>query len=149
VFLPLTGLRKFSILLGGMANLEMLSRFSELEELFLMRITRLSDLSVLKDLLRLKTLRLDWMRNVTTLPSLARLERLDSVELDTMKGLTDLSSVAAAPALRRLSVGGMPQLTADSFRCLIGHPRLAELFAYTGRSTVNEQIKRMFPSIAR
>jgi internalin A len=149
VFLPLTGLRKFSILLGGMTNLEMLPRFSELEELFLMRITRLSDLSVLKDLLRLKTLRLDWMRNVTTLPSLARLERLDSVELDTMKGLTDLSSVAAAPALRRLSVGGMPQLTADSFRCLIGHPRLAELFAYTGRSTVNEQIKRMFPSIAR
>jgi hypothetical protein len=81
-----------------------------------MRITKLFDLGVLSDLLSLKTLRLDWMRNVTSLPSFAWLARLDNVELDTMKGLTDLSPVAAAPALRRLCVTGMPQLTAESFR---------------------------------
>ena len=43
----------------------------------------------------------------------------------------------------------MPQLTVENFRCFIGHPRLEELWAYTGKSTVNEQVKRMFPLIAR
>jgi len=120
-----------------------------LEDLFLMRITKLSDLGVLGDLARLTTLRLDWMRNVTSLPSLAGLARLDKVELDTMKGLTDLWPLAAAPALRCLSIGVMPQLTAESFRCFIGHPRLEELRVHTGRRSVNEQVKRMFPLIAR
>jgi hypothetical protein len=145
----LTGLRKLSIMLGGTTNLALLPRLPDLEDLFLMRITKLSDLTVLGDLESLKTLHLDWMRNVTSLPSFARLARLENVELDTMKGLTDLSSIAAAPALRRLSVIAMPQLNADNFRCLIGHPRLEELLAYTGRSRVNEEVKRMFPLIAR
>jgi hypothetical protein len=43
----------------------------------------------------------------------------------------------------------MPQLTAEDFRCFTGHPRLQELWAGTGRSRVNEAIKRMFPLIAR
>jgi hypothetical protein len=149
VLLPLTRLRKLSILLGGTTNLDLLPRLSHLENLFLMRITRLFDLGVLADLTSLKALRLDWMRNVKSLPSLAGLVRLDSVELDTMKGLTDLSPLAAAPALRRLSVAAMPQLEAESFRCFIGHPRLEELRAYTGKSTVNEQIRRMLPLITR
>ena len=97
----------------------------------------------------LTSLRLDWMRNVTRLPSLARLARLDNVELDTMKGLADLAPIAAAPALRRLVVGAVPQLDAASFRCFLGHPRLEELWAYTGKSRVNDAIKRMFPAIAR
>jgi hypothetical protein len=79
----------------------------------------------------------------------ARLVRLDNVELDTMKGLTDLSPIAATPALRRLSVTSMPQLKTESFGCFIGHPRLEEFSAYTGRSRVNEQVKRMFPFIAK
>ena len=149
VLLPLTKLRKLSLLLGGTTNLAALSGLPELEDLFLMRITKLADLGVLSALRNLKTLRLDWMRNVTSLPSLAGLARLDDVTLDTMKGLTDLSPLAAAPALRRLSVTAMPQLTADSFRCFLGHPRLQELWAYTGKSTVNEQVKRMFPGIAK
>jgi hypothetical protein len=149
LLLPLTGLRKLSILLGGTKNLGLLPRFTRLEDLFLMRIAKLFDLGVLGDLQGLKTLRLDWMRNVTSLPSLAGLSRLDNVTLDTMKGLTDLSPLSTAPELRRLAVAGMPQLTAESFRCFIGHPRLEELWAYTGKSTVNEQVKRMFPLIAR
>jgi hypothetical protein len=104
---------------------------------------------VLSELAGLRKLRLDWMRNVKALPSLARLDRLESVELSTMKGLADLSAIAAAPNLRRLAIDAMPQLTADSFRGLVGHPRLAELWAYTGRSRVNEAVKRMFPGIAR
>ena len=149
VLLPLTGLRKLSVLLGGTTNLALLPRLTDLEDLFFMRITKLRDLRVLGDLPRLTTLRLDWMRNVTSLPSLAGLARLDKVELDTMKGLTDLSPLAAAPALRRLSVSAMPQLTAESFRCFVGHPRLEELRVYTGRRGVNEQVKAVFPLIAR
>jgi internalin A len=149
LLLPLTRLQKLSILLGGTTDLDLLPRLPCLEDLFLMRITKLFDLGVLADLTGLKTLRLDWMRNVKSLPSLAGLVRLDNVELDTMKGLTDLSPLAAAPALRRLVVAAMPQLKAESFRCFIGHPRLEELWAHTGRSTVNEQIKRMLPLTAR
>ena len=147
--LPLAGLRSLSIFLGGTKNLQLLPRFVELEQLSLMRITKLADLSVLGELTTLRRLRLDWMRNVASLPSLARLERLESVELSTMKGLTDLAPIAAAPNLRRLAIDAMPQLTAESFRCLVGHPRLAELWAYTGKSRVNEAVKRLFPGIAR
>jgi internalin A len=114
-----------------------------------MRITGLSDLGGLGELAALTRLRLDWMRNVTALPSFERLTRLEDVTLDTMKGLTDLSPVAAAPGLRRLSVSSMPQLTAENFHCLQGHPRLGELWAYTGRAKVNDAVKRMFPGIAR
>jgi internalin A len=89
------------------------------------------------------------MRNVNTLPGLSGLTRLENVELDTMKGLTDLWPIAEAPALRRLSVSAMPQLTAESFRCLVGHPALDELWAYVGKTKVNDEIKRMFPGIAR
>jgi hypothetical protein len=149
ILLPLTKLRKLSILLGGTTNLAALARLPVLEDLFLMRITKLFDVGVLKDLEVLKTLRLDWMRNVTSLPSLAGLIRLDNVELDTIKGLTDLSPLAAAPALRRLCVTAMPQLEAESFRCFVGHPSLEELWAYTGKSSVNAEIKRMLPLIAR
>lgn len=142
-------MRSLSIFLGRTTNLGLLPRFAELEHLSLMRITKLSDLAVLGDLTSLRRLRLDWMRNVTALPSLARLERLESVELSMMKGLTDLAPIAAAPNLHRLAIDGMPQLPAESFRCLVGHPRLAELWAYTGKSRVNEAVKRMFPGIAR
>jgi internalin A len=149
LLLPLVKLRKLALLLGGTTNLTGLAQLPELEDLFLMRITKLSDLGILADVVGLKTLRLDWMRNVTSLPGFNRLGRLDDVTLDTMKGLTDLSPLAAAPALRRLVVAGMPQLTADSFRCFIQHPRLRELWAGTGRSRVNAQIKQMLPLIAR
>jgi internalin A len=149
LLLPLSGLRELSIFLGGTTNLALLPQLRALENLFLMRITKLSDLGMLGDLGGLTTLRLDWMRNVTWLPSLAGLARLDDVTLDTMKGLTDLSPLAAAPALRRLSVAAMPQLNAESFRCFLGHPRLRELWVGTGKSRVNDAVKRMFPGIAR
>jgi hypothetical protein len=83
------------------------------------------------------------------LPSFGRLARLEDVTLDTMKGLTDLSPVAAAPALRRLCITAMPQLASVSFRCLLGHPRLEELWADTGKQKVNEAVKSMFGAIAR
>ena len=66
-----------------------------------------------------------------------------------MKGLTDLSPLAAAPALQRLVVQSMPQLSAEDFRCFAGHLQLKELWAYIGKLRANEEIKRMFPGIAR
>ena len=136
----LAQLREFSLLLGGTRNLLSLRRMTQLENLFMMRITKMSDLSILRELEGLKTLRLDWMRNVTSLPSFASLSRLERVELDTMKGLTDLSPIAAAPALRRVSIGGMPQLDAEAFRCFVGHPRLEELYGYTGKKLYREEV---------
>jgi internalin A len=149
LLLRLKALRKLQLFLGSTADLSLLPRLADLEELSLMRITKLGDLTMLGDAHGLKSLRLDWMRNVTRLPSFARLTRLENVELDAMKGITDLTPIAAAPALRRLVVTDMRQLTADSFRCLLGHPRLQELHAYTGKSSVNAAIMEMFPSIAR
>ena len=149
VLKPLTDLRKLSIFLGGTTNLALLPQFLALEELWLMRITKLSDLRFLGELLGLRKLKLDWLRNVTSLPSLSRLVRLEDVTLDTMKGLTDLSSLASAPALRRLSVSAMPQMTAENFRCFLNHPRLDELWAYTGKTKVNEAVKGMFAGIAK
>lgn len=116
LLLPLTALRDLMIFLGGTTNLGLLPRLPALEDLHLMRITKLSDLGVLGDLVGLRKLELVWMRNVTALPSLARLARLEDVRFETMKGLTDLSAVAAAPALRRLAIHDTPQLTADDFR---------------------------------
>ena len=55
-----------------------------------------------------------------------------------MKGLSDLRPVAAAPALTRLSVVNMPQLTAESFEPFRKHPRLAMLSAHTGKVTYFE-----------
>lgn len=149
ILLPLARLRKLQIFLGSTTNLALLPRVAALEELSLMRITKLGDLGVFADLHGLTSLRLDWMRNVTRLPSLARLSRLENVELDTMKGLTDLAPIAAAPALRRLVVASMPQLTPQSFRCFLGHPRLQEMWAHTGKRGVNDAVRQMFPSIAR
>ena len=147
--LPLANLTDLSLLLGGTRDLGLLPRFGMLEKLMLMRITKMSDLGVLAHLHGLKALHLDWMRNVTRLPSLAPLASLRRVRLDTMKGLTDLSAVAAAPALEELSITNMPQLSADAFACLAGHKRLKKLWAYTGRTKVNQQVKAMFAGIAQ
>jgi len=149
LLIPLRRLKSLKVLLGGTRNLRSLADLEALEDLFLMRITGLSDLGVLAELAGLATLRLDWMRNVTSLPSFARLARLEWVNLDTMKGLTDLAPIASAPALRRLWVSNMSQLTAESFAPFVGHPTLSELSARTGKAKVNAAVRAMFPGVAR
>src|SRR5579872_407062 len=146
-------LNTFSLLLGGTKHLDHLAEAPRLEVLSLMRISKLADLSVLARLRFLKTLELDGMRNVTALPSLAPLTRLEDVTLETMKGLTDISPVAAAPALRQLVIAGMPQLDANAFRCLVGHPSLAQLRLWSSLGGVNlkkpvlEAVKQLLPMI--
>lgn len=155
VLTSLTGLSVFSLLLGGTTNITHLAELPRLETLSLMRVTKLADLSILAKLVSLRTLSLDWMRNVTSLPSLAALKHLEDVTLETMKGLTGISAVAAAPALRRLTVAGMPQLDAEAFRCLVGHPCLAELVLYPSLGGVNLEkpvlaaVKQLLPGLVR
>jgi hypothetical protein len=148
ILLPLTGLRKLSLLLGGTKNLDVLAGLPDLEDLYIMRVNKLSDLGVLRELRGLQRLKLDWIRTVISLPSFETLSRLETVELDTMKGLIDLSPIAAAPVLRKLSAVGMPQLTPESFRCFLSHPSLQELRAYTGKKAVDGTIRAMFPLVA-
>jgi len=148
LLLPLKKLRKLQLFFGATTDLSLLPRLGSLEQLSLMRITKLTDLRALGDLTGLKSLKLEWMRNVTQLPSLERLTRLENVELGQMKGITDLTPIAAVPTLRRLLIGDMRHLTPSHFRCFIGHPRLEEICAYTGKISLNDAIVEMFPSIA-
>ena len=148
LILPLTHRQGLSIYLGGTSDLRLLPRFSELEELNLLRITGLSDLSMLAELTQLKTLTLDWLRNVTSLPSLASLKHLESLSMEIMKGLTSLEPIAAAPALRSLEIITMPQLKPADFTCLLGHPSLRVLRTFPGGKKVHDEIKRMFPGVA-
>lgn len=66
-----------------------------------------------------------------------------------MTGMREIGGIAAAPALQRFAVTACPALTAESFRCLLGHPTLQEIWGYTGRARENAEIKRLFPGIAR
>ncbi|HEV2365823.1 MAG TPA: hypothetical protein VGS12_16655 [Caulobacteraceae bacterium] len=149
LLLPLRDLRDLSLRLGGTRDLGLLPEFEHLERLDLMRLTGLSDLSMLGEMAGLELLTLDWLRNVTELPSFAPLRRLRHVTLDTMKGLTSLQSVAAAPALQYLKVLGTPQLRAEHFACLVGHPSLQTLDASPSGWTAYREIKKMLPGIAR
>jgi len=120
-----------------------------LKDLRVIRITELAAVDVLRDLTGLTCVELSWLRNVERLPNLSRLASLQSMTLDTMNGLREIAGIAAAPALRRLAVTATPGLTAESFRCLLGHPTLQELWGYTGKARENAEIKRLFPAIAR
>ena len=149
---PLTPLRRLKTLrlgFGKTRDLWRLPEFAELESLRLLRVSELASVDVLRDAVSLKTIELSWMRNIARLPNLSRLKRLEELHLDTLKGLADISGAAAAPALRKLVACATPMLTAESFRCFLGHPALRELFAGIGRTRDNEAIKRMFPTIAR
>lgn len=148
-------LETFSLLLGGTTQLDHLAMLPKLQTLSLMQVARLADLSILARLPALKTLDLDSLRNVTALPSLTALARLENVTLETMKGLTDLSPIAAAPALRRLTIAGMPQLSAEAFRCLVGHPSLTELHLWSSLGGVNlkkpvlQAVRELLPAVVR
>src|SRR5205823_6618058 len=106
----------------------------KLKDLRIIRITELGAVDVLRDLAGLTCVELSWLRNVERMPNLSRLVSLQSITLDTMKGLREIAGVAAAPVLQRLAVTACPALTTESFRCFLGHPTLREIWGYTGRA---------------
>jgi hypothetical protein len=146
---PLQQLEKVFIGLCKTRDLWALRELPKLSDLTIMRITELAAVDVLRDLVGLTRVELSWMRHIERLPNLSRLAALQSLTLDTMKGLREIAGVAAAPALQRLAVSDAPGLTAESFRCFLGHPTLREIFGYIGKSRENAKIKQLFPDIAR
>jgi hypothetical protein len=146
---PLRGLTTLRLGFGNPVDLSALPRFERLEAFKLMRLAKLPAVDALAEASSLRSIDLDWLTHVTRLPDLSRLTALDVLRLDTLKALGDIAGAAAAPALRRLSVGAAPALTAASFQPFVGHPSLSELHAYLGRTRENEAIRRMFPGIAR
>ncbi|SFS16937.1 internalin A [Dyella sp. OK004] len=153
---PLRELTSFRLSFGGTRDLAALAELPKLKALHLLRINLLDDLSILAKLTSLKTLGLDSMRKVTSLPNLGSLTHLEEVGLETMKGLTGLAAVAAAPALRRLTISGMPQLDVDAFHCLVDHPSLQELRLWSSlggavnlRKPVHEAVRQLLPDIIK
>jgi hypothetical protein len=149
LLVPLQELTNVFVGFSKTRDLWALRDLPQLKELRILRITELAAVDIVRELVGLVSVELNWLRNVERLPNLSRLASLQSVTLDTMKGLREIAGVAAAPALQRLAVAACPSLTAESFRCLLGHPTLRELWGYTGRTRENTEIKRMFPGIAR
>lgn len=121
---PMRHLRSLELHLGGTADLELLPRVGDLEELELWRIRGLRDVSVLGSMPSIRALRLQSMSAITSLPSLRGAAGLRTLSLDAMKGITDLSPIAEAPALEELLLVDMPQLDPAALRPLAGHPRL-------------------------
>ena len=106
---------------------------------------------MLAELTELKTLTLDWLKNVTALPNLAPSTHLETVSMGSSKGLTTHAHGSNAVPHRPCTVlkSSVPQLKAADFACLVGHPSLRVLMAYPGGKRVNDEIKRMFPGVAR
>lgn len=124
LLLPMRGLRALWIGLGGTADLGLLPKLAELEEVELWRIRGLEDISMLPAVPRLRSVTLQSMSSITQLPSFRDASFLRRVALDTMKGITDLSPLAEAPALEELLLIAMPQIDADALRPFVGHPTL-------------------------
>ena len=124
LLLPLTGLLRLDIKLGGTKHLSLLPRIGKLHYLELWMIKGLSDISPIGELTQLRYLFLQALKNVTALPDLRRAKHLRRVHLETMKGLRDLRPLATAPALEQLALVSMCHLQPADLKCLVGHPTL-------------------------
>jgi hypothetical protein len=122
--LPMAGLRRLDLKLGGTSDLRLLPRVGTLEELEIWRVRGLDDVSSVGDVRSLRTLWLEALPQVRSLPDLSEMTNLRKVTLHTMKGLRDLSPLSTAPALEDLALIAMPHLEPGDLRPLAGHPSL-------------------------
>lgn len=67
----------------------------------LRQIRGLEDLSVISELLELRTLHLHSLRRVEQLPDFSKLKHLKRIEIENMQGIVNLSSLGKAPSLIR------------------------------------------------
>ena len=121
---PLRGLRRFTTGISTIGSMPILPEIGQLELVEMYRLRGPHDLSSLARIPTLRYLMLDSTRAVTELPSFAESAELRWVSLGEMRGITDLRPIAAAPNLEVLLLVGMPQLTIDDLRPLVGHPSL-------------------------
>ena len=122
--LPMTGLRRLDLKLGGTSDLRLLPRIGRLEELEIWRVRGLDDVTAIGEVRSLQTLWLEALPQVRALPDLSALTELRKVTLHTMKGIDDLAPLASAPALEDLALIEMRHLEPEDLRPLAGHPTL-------------------------
>lgn len=120
----LNSLEELELKLGSAPDLRDLPSIGRLKYFEAWLVRRMCDLTPIADLMGLRYLFLQTLKDVTALPSFCKLQDLRRVHLDKMKGLRDLTPVAAAPRLEELVVLDMPQLVEDAFRPFIGHQAL-------------------------
>jgi hypothetical protein len=124
--LPLHRLRSLGLKLGGTKNLGLLPKLSGLRHLELWMVKGMVDISPIGELMQLRFLFLQSLKNVTVLPTFAHLNELVRCHVDDMKGLTDVCPIAAARNLEELLVTSMRKIPAAGFECFKGHPNLRE-----------------------
>jgi hypothetical protein len=122
--LPMSGLRRLELKLGGTRDLTLLPRVGELVYLELWRVHGLTDVGPVADIARLEHLSLQALKGVTRLPSFAHSTALRRVDLDTMKGLIDLAPLAEAPNLEILNLVSFNHAEPTILQPFVGHPSL-------------------------
>ncbi len=121
---PLKQLCNLRLLRGSTTDLTHLRDVENLEHLTLFAIRGLTDLDVLPQLGKLRSLDLDSLPRVARLPDLTDARALTHLRLQTMKGLRGIESIASAPNLEELTMTGLPSFDVEDFEPLVGHPTL-------------------------
>jgi hypothetical protein len=132
LLVKLPRLQRLEIILGGTVNIRALRDLERLKFLRLCLIKNLRDVSVIEKMHSLEAIQLRALRNVTELPSFRELRHLREVYLETMKGLVDIRSVAEAESLETLSLIEMTAIDPKLLRSFVGHPALREFTAGLG-----------------
>ena len=144
--LPFKGLRSLFLGFCKPIDLSLIGHFADLVALKIVKVNNLGDLTALRLASNLRRIELTWLPHVATLPAFSGFNHLDEFEIEGMKSLREITSIAAAPAIRFLALWDCRGLTAESFKCLIGHPTLKHLNFGVGRLKENKAIAAMFPA---
>ena len=120
----LPALRSLALKLGGGSTFDVLSRLVNLEYLELWRVRGLADLSFVGSLTNLRELFLQSLSKVTMLPEFRGHHALTKVALESMKGLVGLGALATAPNLKQLYLIDAPHLLPEDLTPLKGARQL-------------------------
>ncbi len=146
---PLKRLKSLGMILGGTKNLSALQGMSRLEQLELIHVQGLSDISVISTLVGLKRLALRDLRNVRALPDLSKLTKLGGVELMTMKGITDLSPLASAPALREFAHVAVTDVYPKTYAPLLKSKSLKKIGVMRGYGNTATELRPIFAAAGK
>lgn len=118
----LPGLQSLSLGFGGAEHLDYLSGMASLQQLDLLRVKGLADLSVLIGLPALHTLKVSDQPHLTALPDLSAARTLQRIIMDNV-GLRSVSALHHAPGLQELALFQTKHLTPDDITALIQQAR--------------------------
>lgn len=118
----LPALQSLSLGFGGAEQLDCLAGMASLQQLDLLRVKGLADLSVLVNLPALQMLKVSDQPHLSTLPDLGAATALQRIVMENV-GLHSIHSLYQAPALQELALFQMKHLTADDIMVLIQQAR--------------------------